>query len=169
MSTADTRPFDADNHYYEPLDAFTRHLNPAWRGRAVDIAEIGGRMRHVVGGQVNRAVTNPTFDPIVKPGCLYGYFRSNPDGKPREEYLRDSEPIPAHYRDRDARLAVMDDQGIAPCGCSRRSVSSTRMRCDMIPKRSPPRFGRSTAGWTKTGGSTTWTASSLPRTSRSST
>jgi predicted TIM-barrel fold metal-dependent hydrolase len=69
-------------------------------------------MRHVVGGQVNRAVTNPTFDPIVKPGCLYGYFRSNPDGKSRAEYLRESEPIPAHYRDRDARLAVMDDQGV---------------------------------------------------------
>ena len=23
----DARPIDADNHYYEPLDAFTRHLD----------------------------------------------------------------------------------------------------------------------------------------------
>ncbi len=24
---------DADNHYYEPHDAFTRHIEPAWRDR----------------------------------------------------------------------------------------------------------------------------------------
>jgi predicted TIM-barrel fold metal-dependent hydrolase len=113
VTDSDMRPFDADNHYYEPLDAFTRHLDPAWRSRTVDVAEIRGRIRHVVGGRVSQAVTNPTFDPIVKPGCLYGYFRSNPDGRPREEYLRESEPIPAHYRERDARLEVMDAQGLA--------------------------------------------------------
>ena len=28
-STMDARPIDADNHYYEPLDAFTRHLDKA--------------------------------------------------------------------------------------------------------------------------------------------
>src|SRR5579859_4803022 len=62
MLPDDPRPFDADNHYYEPLDAFTRHLDPAWRSRAVDVAEIGGRVRYIVGGKVNRAVSNPTFD-----------------------------------------------------------------------------------------------------------
>ena len=25
---------DADNHYYEPHDAFTRHMEPVWRDRA---------------------------------------------------------------------------------------------------------------------------------------
>ena len=31
----DTRPIDADNHYYEPLDAFTRHLDKKFtRARA---------------------------------------------------------------------------------------------------------------------------------------
>src|SRR5579862_5069802 len=74
VTLIDTRPFDADNHYYEPLDAFTRHLDPAWRVRTVEVAEIDGRIRHVVGGRVSRAVTNPTFNPIVKPGCLHGYF-----------------------------------------------------------------------------------------------
>src|SRR6476646_8014266 len=109
---ADERPFDADNHYYEPIDAFTRHLDPVWRTRTVDVAEIRGRVRHVVGGKVNHAVTNPTFDPIVKPGCLYGYFRSNPENRTRDEYMAESEPIPAHYRNRDARLEVMDEQGL---------------------------------------------------------
>ena len=30
--------FDADNHYYEPKDAFTRHLDPKLRGRAMQWA-----------------------------------------------------------------------------------------------------------------------------------
>ena len=58
--------FDADNHYYEALDAFTRHLDPKLGPRTVQWAEIGGRKCHVVGGRVSRAVTNPTFDPIAK-------------------------------------------------------------------------------------------------------
>jgi predicted TIM-barrel fold metal-dependent hydrolase len=113
VTETDLRPFDADNHYYEAPDAFTRHLDPAWRARTVDVAEVRGRTRHVVGGRVSEAVTNPTFDPIVKPGCLYDYFRGNPDGLPLEAYFRENEPIPAHYRERDARLKVMDEQGLA--------------------------------------------------------
>jgi hypothetical protein len=31
----DTRPIDADNHYYESLDAFTRHLDKKFRDRGV--------------------------------------------------------------------------------------------------------------------------------------
>jgi len=31
----DFRPIDADNHYYESLDAFTRHLDPKMRRRGV--------------------------------------------------------------------------------------------------------------------------------------
>jgi hypothetical protein len=33
-------PFDADNHYYEALDAFTRHLDPKDGQRCVQWAEI---------------------------------------------------------------------------------------------------------------------------------
>ena len=28
---SDFAPIDADNHYYEPLDAFTRHLDPKFK------------------------------------------------------------------------------------------------------------------------------------------
>ncbi|HUV09682.1 MAG TPA: amidohydrolase family protein [Acidimicrobiia bacterium] len=106
------RPFDADNHYYEALDAFTRHLDPALGPRIVQWCEIDGRRYHVIGGKVSRAVVNPTFDPIAKAGAMHDYFRGNPDGKNPVEFLRDREPIRPEYRDRDARLAVMDEQGI---------------------------------------------------------
>ncbi len=106
------RPFDADNHYYEALDAFTRHLDPALGPRIVQWSEIDGRRYHVIGGKVSRAVVNPTFDPIAKAGAMHDYFRGNPDGKNPMEFLREREPIRPEYRDRDARLAVMDEQGI---------------------------------------------------------
>jgi predicted TIM-barrel fold metal-dependent hydrolase len=105
--------FDADNHYYEATDAFTRHLDPRLGPRTVEWGEFNGRRYHVVGGRVARVVSNPTFDPIAKPGALYGYFRGNAEGKRVEEYLRDREPIRPEYLDPRARLKVMDEQGLA--------------------------------------------------------
>ncbi len=104
--------FDADNHYYEALDAFTRHLDPKLGPRVVQWADIGGRKYHVVAGKVSRAVTNPTFDPIAKPGSLFHYLRGNPEDTNPLEKLREREPIPAAYRDPDARIEVMDRQGL---------------------------------------------------------
>jgi predicted TIM-barrel fold metal-dependent hydrolase len=101
--------FDADNHYYEALDAFTRHLDPKLGPRTVQWAEINGRKYHVIGGRVSRAVVNPTFDPIAKAGAMHDYFRGNPDGKSPLEFLQDREPIRAEYRNRDARLSTLDD------------------------------------------------------------
>jgi predicted TIM-barrel fold metal-dependent hydrolase len=112
MGTVDFDAFDADNHYYEALDAFTRHLDPALGGRCVQWCEINGRKYHVVGGRVSHAVVNPTFDPIAKAGALHDYFRGNPDKKSPIEFLRDREPIPAEYRDRDARIAKLDEFGL---------------------------------------------------------
>jgi len=108
----DYAAFDADNHYYEALDAFTRHLDPKLGPRCVQWAEINGRQYHVVGGRVSHAVVNPTFDPIAKAGAMHDYFRGNPDGKSPLEFLRDREPIRPEYRDRDARLGVMDEFGL---------------------------------------------------------
>jgi predicted TIM-barrel fold metal-dependent hydrolase len=107
--------FDADNHYYEATDAFTRHLDPALGPRCVQWATIDGRQYHVLGGQVSRAVTNATFDPVSKPGCLYDYFRGNAPGTDMLARLRDHEPVRPEYHDRDARLRTLDDQGLAGC------------------------------------------------------
>ena len=37
MVELDYRPFDADNHYYEALDCFTRYQDPAMKRRGVQI------------------------------------------------------------------------------------------------------------------------------------
>ena len=106
---------DADNHYYEAEDAFTRHLDPALGARCVQWATIDGRKYHVVGGRVSRAVTNATFDPISKPGCLYDYFRGKADGIDVLAKLRDHEPIRPAYREAAARVETLDQQGLAAC------------------------------------------------------
>ena len=111
-TTPDRPVFDADNHYYEALDAFTRHLDPGLGPRVIQWAEIDGRRYHVLGGQVNRAVVNPTFDPVAPAGALSEYFRGNPRGESPLELLRAREAIRPEYRDRDARLRVMDRQGL---------------------------------------------------------
>ena len=106
-------PFDCDNHYYEALDAFTRHLSLKDGPRCVQWAEIDGRKYQVVGGRVSRVVTNPTFDPIAPAGAMHDYFRGNPDKKHPLEFLSVREAIRPEYRDRDARLATMDRQGVS--------------------------------------------------------
>jgi predicted TIM-barrel fold metal-dependent hydrolase len=107
--------FDADNHYYEALDAFTRHLDPALGPRCVQWCEIDGRRYHVLGGRVSKAVSNPTFDPIAMPGAMHDYFRGNPEGKNPLSFLAEREPIRAEYRQPDARAQVLAEQGLDAC------------------------------------------------------
>jgi predicted TIM-barrel fold metal-dependent hydrolase len=113
MAVADREPvFDADQHYYEPLDAFTRHLPSGWGERTVQQATIDGKVRFLVAGRLNTTVTNPTFDPIVKPGAMTDFFRGNPQRKEVSECLAEREPCPDYYRDRDARIRKLDDQRV---------------------------------------------------------
>ena len=109
----DFRPVDADNHYYETLDAFTRHLDPKFHKRGV--RAVRDEKQHVqllIGDRINRFVPNPTFDPIIVPGCIEALFRGQiPEGVDPATMMK-VEPLRAEYRDRDARLATADEQGL---------------------------------------------------------
>ena len=113
MADLGFQAFDADHHYYEAEDAFIRHVDPKMHRRCMQWAEIGGRKRLLVGGRVNRFIPNPTFDPVAKPGSLDEFFRGrNPGNKSTAELFGRLDPIHPAYRDRDARLAQLDEQGI---------------------------------------------------------
>ncbi len=113
MADLGFQAFDADHHYYEAEDAFTRHVDRRMQSRCMQWAEIGGRKRLLVGGKVNRFIPNPTFDPVAQPGILDEYFRGrNPEGKSVAELFGRLEPISPTYRDRDARIKQLDEQGI---------------------------------------------------------
>jgi predicted TIM-barrel fold metal-dependent hydrolase len=108
-----SRLVDADNHYYEPEDAFTRHL-PAAIATAKPfrwITDERGQRRLLVAGQLYRRIVNPTFDPVARPGYLLECYTA--DGV--LDYSRtgeSNEPIRPEYRERDRRLAVMDGDDV---------------------------------------------------------
>lgn len=110
---AEARPIDADNHYYESLDAFTRYQDKAMRTRGVQIMHEGKRVNVVIGGKVNRFIANPTFDPVIVPGSIDLFFRGQvPEGVDPKTLAR-IEPIHPEYQNRDKRIEVMDQQGLA--------------------------------------------------------
>jgi hypothetical protein len=116
MSTLPFRAFDADHHYYEAEDAFTRHIEKAMRARCMQWAVVDGRKRLLVGGKVNHFIPNPSFDPVAKPGVLDAYFRGrNPHGKDMRALFGQLDPISPAYRDRDAKLASLDAQQLEGC------------------------------------------------------
>jgi predicted TIM-barrel fold metal-dependent hydrolase len=105
--------FDADNHYYEATDAFIRHIEPGFEKRCMQWAEVGGKTRLLVGGKLNRFIPNPTFDPVARPGVLDEFFRGkNSEAADMRTLFGKLEPICPAYRDRDARLELMDSQGL---------------------------------------------------------
>jgi predicted TIM-barrel fold metal-dependent hydrolase len=115
MTTIGFRAFDADNHYYEATDAFTRHVAAPMRKRAMQWAEIDGKRRLLVGGKVCRFIPNPTFDPVARPGALDDYFRGKRAGDDIRAAFGELEPISAAYREPAARVARMDEQGLEGC------------------------------------------------------
>ena len=45
MGNLGYKAIDVDNHYYEPLDAFTRHLDKKFRRRGVQIFRTASTLR----------------------------------------------------------------------------------------------------------------------------
>lgn len=108
----DWKPVDADNHYYEPLDAFTRHLDKKFAWRGVRPIQDGKHVQLLMAGKVNRFIPNPTFDPIIVPGCLDAQFRGRIPAGVDPRTLMKVEPLREEYRDREKRLAVVEEQGL---------------------------------------------------------
>ncbi|RAY17288.1 amidohydrolase [Actinomadura craniellae] len=107
------QPIDADNHYYETVDSFTRHLDRRFRRRGVQVVQANDRTMILIGEKVNRFIPDPTFDPVLVPGALDPYFRGRIPAGVDPASLRVVEPIHPEYRLRDARLDRLDEQGLA--------------------------------------------------------
>jgi predicted TIM-barrel fold metal-dependent hydrolase len=104
--------FDADNHFYEPQEALTRHLPDRYKG-AIDYVDVRGRTKIVVRGTISNYIPNPTFEVVARPGAQEEYFRvGNPEGKSHREIM--GEPmrcIPA-FREPAPRVELMDELGV---------------------------------------------------------
>jgi len=110
--TLDYAAFDADNHYYEAVDAFTRHVPKAMQPRCVQWAEIEGRQHHIVGGKLARAVKNPTWNPISLPGSIAPFLHGKQLTDEDIARMKATEPLPDYYMNKDARVAKLKAQGL---------------------------------------------------------
>jgi len=112
-----TTIFDADNHYWETSDAFTRHRAPKFADRGLRLVDIdgSGKPRYVLdGGRLHPILPGPgDVFKRPRPGSLYDYFAGKSDKRRLGSELSSEDPA-AHpeWFDRDARLACMDEQGV---------------------------------------------------------
>jgi len=103
--------WDADNHMYETVDAYTRYL-PEQYAEAVKYVDVNGKTKLQVLGVVTECIPNPTYEVIPTPGSWADYYRGiNPEGKTLRE-LADPIRCPDEFRRPDLRLALMDTQGV---------------------------------------------------------
>jgi len=103
--------WDADNHYYEPRDCFTRYIEPAMADRAIRVvSDTDGREAVLVGDRPFTFLLDPFRDTTSKPGSLREMLRAMGSGDFTESDV--TEPVQPEYVNRDARLALMDAQGV---------------------------------------------------------
>lgn len=103
---------DADNHFYEVPDAFTRHANDRVK-QFVQWWEQGKKRRILFGGEVIGGTPNPTFNPIARPGAFHESLKALERGEvPSGPRYGELEPLHPAYTRRAERLEVMNDQNL---------------------------------------------------------
>jgi predicted TIM-barrel fold metal-dependent hydrolase len=115
MSATDSETiFDADNHYWEPSDAFTRYRDPKFMDRGIRVVEVDGKPHYFVNGAQHPILPGPgDAHPRPRPGALYEYFAGRSDRASLADELTSEDPAEhPDWFNRDARLLRMDDQGV---------------------------------------------------------
>ncbi len=115
QSNGITTVFDADNHYWEPSDAFTRHRDPKFLDRGVRVVEEdNGKLSYFIGDRRHPILPGPgDVNGRPRPGALYDYFAGKSDKAALGDELTSEDPAEhPEWFNRDARLHCMDEQGV---------------------------------------------------------
>ena len=105
----DYRVVDADNHYYEPDDCCTRHLEARYRDRAVHVETREDGTREWRFGAKRLGFHRGARDHALRPGALRELFAGEPFDAEAPPVISTDQPV---FRARDARLRAMDKQGV---------------------------------------------------------
>ena len=105
----DYRLVDADNHYYEPDDCCTRHLEARFRDRAVHVETLPDGAREWRFGAKRFGFHRGARDRVMRPGALRDLFAGEPFDPAAPPVISSDQPV---FRDRAARLRAMDKQGV---------------------------------------------------------
>jgi predicted TIM-barrel fold metal-dependent hydrolase len=112
MKSLPYKVYDADNHIYEPEEAFLRYLPEKFQ-QDFYFVERNGRKKLVIGGMVSDFIPNPTFEVIAAPGSHVKWYRAdNPEGLTIRELQGKPLRQPAEWRQADGRLQVLEQQGL---------------------------------------------------------
>lgn len=98
---------DIDQHYYEPIDCFTRHIDPSLRDRAVRaIPDDSGRLEWRIGDRPLAGERYPRTTTIA-PGELELSLSARDGGRRHEVVLVDG--TSPDYTSRDRRIELLDE------------------------------------------------------------
>jgi predicted TIM-barrel fold metal-dependent hydrolase len=104
--------YDCDHHYYEPADAFMRHLPKEYK-RFFQYVQIDGRTKLAIDGVISDYIPNPTFERVADAGAHEGWYRGdNPEGLSLREFGGKPVASQAAFHSGAAHLKMMDDEGI---------------------------------------------------------
>jgi predicted TIM-barrel fold metal-dependent hydrolase len=111
------RPIDADHHYYEPDDCFSRHLESKFCDLAIEPKGMpDGRRPWVMGDIKEVFLPSTSTDRPLRPGYHEGFLTGKRDMRPP---LTDADFVSLadhpSFTDRTARLKELDEQGLDAC------------------------------------------------------
>lgn len=117
----DYQLIDADNHYYEAEDSFTRYGDDQVQRFVRWVSQ--GKRRFIMFGDVMQNIApNPTFSYVDRPGSMHKRLKELAEGGQRNldredprRYEGTLEPLAPEYRNRDTRIAAMDKQNLEKC------------------------------------------------------
>ena len=108
---------DADNHYYEPDDCFSRHIERGFRERTmwIDRSKGAGPGRMYIGAERCEFFSVGAGDSVGAPGVMKEFLRGASDegGSPSLNPIN-ALTVP-EFVDRKARIAVLDEQRVESC------------------------------------------------------
>ncbi|ORA40437.1 hypothetical protein BST20_06325 [Mycobacterium branderi] len=104
---------DADNHYYEQDDCFSRHIEPKFKDQAIRLVELPdtGIRRWALNERFVSFIDRNPADGVLPPGAIAGLFAGKADYSGGGQQPRPAFDEPAYMR-RSERLALMDRQNI---------------------------------------------------------
>ena len=106
---------DADNHYYEPVDCFTRHIEADKAHLAFHLEVLDGVEQPVIDGRSAATFIYGGFfrDHIARPGSMREMLRNVKKGAMTDATNPVVGPAERAWFERDARLELMDRQHVA--------------------------------------------------------
>ena len=106
-------PIDADNHYYEPHDCCARHLERRYldEGRVCHVVKGDDGSEQWAFGDRPLGFHRNTRDQVLPPGAYRPFMSTKPPSGPISPPRLQSSNVP-QFRDKDARIATLDKQGL---------------------------------------------------------